>query len=180
MIFYPSVTLDHIYPKCFVPLAFEVYENGKCIGDIKVRLYKYTNTNQMLNDTQEANKYIGAAAEVLALDTRFKADLVEEVGKTPIVAYIERFFIYPEYRGHGYGEKCLSELANNIKIITLTEPCAFMTFLEPNEAYTQNGETILLTHKEVKQMKKCMRHVFQKAGFIFPSTKHPFCGYCYR
>lgn len=177
MIFYTSVKPDYLYPDCFRPVAFEVYENGKCIGEIKVRLYKYTNTDNMVHDAQAANKYIGAATETLASETRFKADWVKEIGRTPIVAYIERFFIYPEYRGHGYGERCLSELSANIKAVTLTEPCAFITFIEPDEAYTRNGETILLTHKEVKQTKKCMRHIFQKAGFVFPSNKHPFCGY---
>ena len=90
--------------------------------------------------------------------------------RVPIIAYLSRIYVYPEYRGKGYGKSFVQMIPSLIKQLTLSAPLAIAVYISPQtKIITHNGLTAEIPKKDLKAMQTQMEKMFADAGYIKPS-----------
>lgn len=163
----PMATV-HIIPKLntiyddqlFKTINISIMNKTNKVGEAEVILMDY---NRMQNEGESLDtvaRYLAEdihlAFQALSKHSLFSGkDLCKGMFcRVPVVAYLSRVYIYPEYRRMGFGTAFIKMLPEAIKSITFSKPIAIAVYLSPDD--------------ETKEMYKTMSRLFLNAGYFKP------------
>lgn len=173
-------TLDTIYhnQSYFKNIDMTIMNGSRKIGEATIVLMDYHRIREAGERLETVARHIAEdmhlAMNALAKHSLFSCEVLCDTDRmycrVPIIAYIARLYVYPEYRGKGYGAAFLKMLPEAITNITLSPPLAIAVYISPQtKAQHHNGEVTEMVQKDVKAMRVTMERTFEHAGYIKPS-----------
>lgn len=174
----PTVDIPSKNMSKFVNLELAIFNGARKVGEAKVVLINYLTMREdgYFLDTvaKRLSEDMHLALSATSKHSLFSYEIVCDTDmmhcRTPIVAYLSRFYIYPEYRGRGYGKEFIQMLPNVIRQITLSRPLAIAVYISPqSKVKTHNGLVADVPKKELRTLSNQMEAMFLKAGYVKPS-----------
>lgn len=177
MLIIPQIQPNYIYPEECCIIHFQIKDQGKNVGESHVLLVNYKKLLSSGKSIADIGRYSSTDVDV-AFSAMSKLKLLapksmESPGfmcRTPVIAYLSRIYIYPEFRRHGYGKEFLKKLPVAIEETVLTRPVAISVYISPQHHYTQpDGTSIPMNEPDVRRMERTMKNLFKSAGYKKPS-----------
>ena len=162
----------------FQNIELAIFNGARKVGEAKLVLMNYfdvRDSGERLETvakrvSEDMNLALNAMAKHALFSCEVLCDTDRMYCRAPIIAYLSRIYIYPEYRGKGYGKECIKMLPDAIKQITLSFPLAIAVYISPQtKITTHNGVTTDVPKKDLRAMQTQMEKMFADAGYIKPS-----------
>lgn len=162
----------------FQNIELAIFNGARKVGEAKLVLMNYfevRNAGERLETvakriSEDMNIALNAMAKHALFSCEILCDTERMYCRVPIIAYISRIYVYPEYRGKGYGKACIKMLPDVIKQITLSYPLAIAVYISPQtKITTHNGVTTDISKKDLRMMQTQMEKMFADTGYIKPS-----------
>lgn len=180
-----TVDNKHSY---FKNIELVIFNGSRKVGEAKVILMDYnqirSNGEHLDTVARHVSEDMHLAFSALSRHSLFSCEVLCDTDRmycrVPIIAYLSRIYIYPEFRGKGYGQSFIEMLPDVIKNITLSNPLAIAVYICPQtKSISQNGTITPIIKKDIKAMQILMEGMFASAGYIKPSRamshKHCMC-----
>lgn len=175
-------TLDAIYDhqSPFKNIYMNIMNDDTKVGEAQVVLMDYCQILADGDSLDTAARYVSEDMN-LALQALHKSSLFK--GKTlhpnyqmycrvPIIAYLARLYIYPEYRKSGYGSAFLDMLPGAIAHITMSAPIAIAVYISPQTKIQHcSGAIADMLLSDITTMYHTMEQMFLNAGYTKPSRR---------
>lgn len=155
-----------------------LFNGARKVGEAKLVLMNYLemrNAGERLETfarriSEDMHLSLSAMSKHALFSCEVLCDTDRMYCRVPIIAYLSRIYVYPEYRGKGYGKAFLQMLPDIIKRLTLSNPLAIAVYISPQaKITTHNGLVHEISKKDLKAMQTQMEKMFAAAGYIKPS-----------
>lgn len=162
----------------FTNIELAIFNGARKVGEAKLVLVNYDEMRQdgKYLDTvaRHTSEDMHLALSALSKHSLFSYGILCDTQmmhcRVPIVVYLARIYVYPEYRGKGYGKAFLKLLPTIVQRITLSSPIAIAVYVSPqSKTVTHNGMVKDVPKKELRAMQTQMETMFTKAGYMKPS-----------
>ena len=162
----------------FTNIELAIFNGARKVGEAKLVLINY---HAMREDGEYLDTVARRTSEdmhlslsALSKHSLFSYEILCDTQKmhcrVPIIVYLSRIYVYPEYRGKGYGKAFIKMLPDIIQRITLSFPIAIAVYISPQaKTVTHNGLVADIPKKELRAMQSQMEGMFEKSGYIKPS-----------
>lgn len=172
----------------FKSIELAIMNGSRKVGEAWITLINYHKIRIAGKHLDNVARFISEdmhlALSALSKHSLFSCEVLADPDRmycrVPIICYISRLYIYPEYRGKGYGKACIKMLPEIITDITLSRPLAIAVYICPQtKAVNHNGDVTEMPKADIKKMYQQMIKMFQDAGYVKPSKamiyKHCLC-----
>lgn len=162
----------------FTNIELALFNGARKVGEAKLVLVNY-------NEMRENGEFLDTVARRTSEDMHLALSALSKHSlfaygilcdtqmmhcRVPIVVYLSRIYVYPEYRCKGYGTEFIRMLPDITQRITLSRPIAIAVYISPqSKTVTHNGMTASIPKKELRAMQTQMETMFGNAGYIKPS-----------
>ncbi len=162
----------------FQNIVLDIFNGARKVGEARLVLFNYREIREAGERLETVAKRVSEdmnlAMNAMAKHALFSCEVLCDTDRmycrVPIIAYLSRIYVYPEYRGKGYGKTFVQMLPDVIQKITLSSPLAIAVYISPqSKITTHNGMTAEMPKKNLRAMYTQMEKIFADAGYIKPS-----------
>lgn len=155
-----------------------LFNGAHKVGEAKLVMFDYNeireNGQRLENVARHLSEDMHFTMNALSKHSLFAYEILCDTNRmycrVPIIAYLARLYVYPEYRGKGYGKAFVKMLPETIKSLTFSYPLAICVYVCPQtKMMTHTGEVVDIPKKDLRAMQKQMENMFSKTGYIKPS-----------
>ena len=159
-------------------IELALFNGSHKVGEAKLVMFNYNeireNGKRLENIAKSISEDMNFAMNALSKHSLFAYEVLCDTERmycrVPIIAYVARLYVYPEYRGKGYGKAFIKMLPDAIKSLTFSCPLAICVYISPQtKMMTHNGTVADIPKKDLRAMQTQMERMFAKAGYIKPS-----------
>ena len=173
-------TLDTISDNTskFQNIELAIFNGSRKVGEAHLVLFNYREIREagerLETVARRISEDMNLAMNAMAKHSLFSCEVLCDTDRmycrVPIIVYLSRIYVYPEYRGKGYGKAFVAMLPNIIRQITLSSPLAIAVYISPqSKIITHTGMTAEIPKKDLRAMQVQMEKMFADAGYIKPS-----------
>jgi GNAT superfamily N-acetyltransferase len=162
----------------FNTVELAIFNGARQVGEAKLILMNYAEMREsgerLETFARRISEDMHLSLSAMSKHSLFACEVLCDTDRmycrVPIIAYLSRIYVYPEYRGKGYGKAFVQMLPAAIKQLTLSAPLAIAVYICPQtKIMTHNGLTAEIPKKDLKAMQTQMEKMFADAGYIKPS-----------
>ncbi len=162
----------------FQNIILDIFNGARKVGEARLVLFNYREIREAGERLETVAKRVSEdmnlAMNAMSKHSLFSCEVLCDTDRmycrVPIIAYLSRIYIYPEYRGKGYGKTFVKMLPDVIQTITMSSPLAIAVYISPqSKITTHNGMIAEVPKKDLRAMYTQMEKMFIDAGYIKPS-----------